>query len=833
MNLIYQIRRGYGQGVVQSYRKWEESTKKLARHRNALVFSLRCKTERVTPNFLKLSSNLKTRNASKILQSTERKLVRENIRIETNRINKLKTQVEEAKASFLDAVGHDDEISTTAVVKVNKLGESTHAQSKRKLMAKVEKLVNKRDKNDPSKVDLSGKQLKIWVKNLSKYKLNKEQESVLAKGLNFAITPSKIPVEDFIVSTEEACASLDQGQGEALRFEVTKIISSSKPPPSNITKEERAALTELSKEESIQIIGADKGKCVVVMDKEEYQRKANIMLSDEKTYRKITRDPTQKTKRELIQKLTKLKNDDKITQTQYNYLYPTTEVTPRFYCTPKIHKEGNPLRPIVDYTGSVTYNVARALADLLNPLMGNTEHHLKNSKDLKDKLKNKVITSDRILISHDIVSLFTNVPIQEALNVIKTRLENDTTLKDRTNLDVHDIMDLLQFVCSKTYFVFNGELYEQCFGTAMGSPLSPILANLYMEHIEQLALETCPEECKPSMWYRYVDDILEDVPKDQVDNLTQHLNQVDPTNSIKFTVEVEKDNQIPMLDVLIKKKEDGHIETAIYRKKTHTDQYLNFRSHHPLHHKLGVVRTLLDRKDSIVTTEHDKEAEDKHICEALKNNGYPKWSVDLAKQQKTKQKNTQENTKQASNKPKDKRMVVLPYIGQVSEQIAKVMKSYGIASAMKPHCKIRNIVVHPKDKLSKEKQTGIIYQVPCGNCKQVYIGETGRSLEKRISEHKDDVDKNRKKQYTRAARKESMTEYNKSAITDHVNQLNHEPNWEHTKIVAREHYTKARKIKEVIAIMKTGDNMNRDRGNFTIPPVYHSIIKKSRETNQL
>ena len=147
-------------------------------------------------------------------------------------------------------------------------------------------------------------------------------------------------------------------------------------------------------------------------------------------------------------------------------------------------------------------------------------------------------------------------------------------MKDRTNLEVADIMDLLQFVCSKTYFVFNGDLYEQCYGTAMGSPLSPILANLYMEHIEQLALDTCPEECKPTMWYRYVDDILEDVPKDQVDNLTQHLNQVDPTNSIKFTVETEKENQLPMLDVLIKKKQDGHVETAVYRKKTHTDQYL-------------------------------------------------------------------------------------------------------------------------------------------------------------------------------------------------------------------------------------------------------------------
>ena len=80
--------------------------------------------------------------------------------------------------------------------------------------------------------------------------------------------------------------------------------------------------------------------------------------------------------------LTKLKKDGKITEDQYKYLYPTSEATPRLYCTPKIHKANNPLRPIVDYAGSIGYNTSRALADLLGPLVGTTEHHVKNSKEL-------------------------------------------------------------------------------------------------------------------------------------------------------------------------------------------------------------------------------------------------------------------------------------------------------------------------------------------------------------------------------------------------------------------------------------------------------------------
>ena len=74
----------------------------------------------------------------------------------------------------------------------------------------------------------------------------------------------------------------------------------------------------------------------------------------------------------------KLKEDDKITEEQYKYLYPTAENVPRMYCTPKIHKPDNPLRPTVDYTGSIGYNVSRSLADLLAPVVGETSHHIKH-----------------------------------------------------------------------------------------------------------------------------------------------------------------------------------------------------------------------------------------------------------------------------------------------------------------------------------------------------------------------------------------------------------------------------------------------------------------------
>ena len=157
-----------------------------------------------------------------------------------------------------------------------------------------------------------------------------------------------------------------------------------------------------------------------------------------------------------------------------------------------------------------------------------------------------------------------------------------------------DIIDLLEFVRNSTFFSFQGQIYEQIFETPMGSPVSPIVANLFMEDQEQRALQNCPTECKPLVWYQYVDDIYEAIPKGTEDQLTAYLNTVDPTDNIQFTCKVEQDKKLPMLDVITERQTDGSLKTSVYRKKTHTDQYLNFESHQPLHQRLGVVRTLLD-----------------------------------------------------------------------------------------------------------------------------------------------------------------------------------------------------------------------------------------------
>ena len=149
----------------------------------------------------------------------------------------------------------------------------------------------------------------------------------------------------------------------------------------------------------------------------------------------------------------------------------------------------------------------------------------------------------------------------------------------------------------------------------MGSSVSHIIANLYMEYFKQLAITSAP--ISPSVWYRYVDDTFVNVH-----------HKLDP--HIKFTGEVEKEGQLAFLDTLVTRRDDGTIKVAIYRKATHTNQYLDFHSYHLLEHKLNVVRTLMNRAGTTVTEPGDLAEGHNHIKQALRTCRYKDWTFTRA-----------------------------------------------------------------------------------------------------------------------------------------------------------------------------------------------------------
>ena len=173
-------------------------------------------------------------------------------------------------------------------------------------------------------------------------------------------------------------------------------------------------------------------------------------------------------------------------------MYPTGCIPPKFYGLPMIHKQDTPLRPTISSCGSVTYGGAKELAKILNPLVGKFPHHINSTQDFVEQVKHITLAPGECLGPDDVSALFTSVPVDPALNIIRDLLEKDHTLKEKTVLAVTDIILLLEFCLKNTYFSSQDQFYEQVEGAAMGSPVSTIVANLYMEHLEQKALSTAP-----------------------------------------------------------------------------------------------------------------------------------------------------------------------------------------------------------------------------------------------------------------------------------------------------------------------------------------------------
>ena len=223
------------------------------------------------------------------------------------------------------------------------------------------------------------------------------------------------------------------------------------------------------------------------MESKDYVNKVQELIA-QPAYRSIPKDPTNKVKVQLITKLRKIKKDTNMDEGMYKSMYPTGCVPPKFYGLPQIDKTGNPLRPIVSSRGSVTYGITKVLSKVLKPLVGKSHHHIQSTGDFVSKAKGLTLQLGECLTSYDITSLLTSVPIDPALNIIKDLLEKDEKVNDRTVLSVLNIIELLGFCLYNTYFSFQNKFYEQVEGAAMGSPVSPLVANLYMEYFERKAL---------------------------------------------------------------------------------------------------------------------------------------------------------------------------------------------------------------------------------------------------------------------------------------------------------------------------------------------------------
>ena len=415
------------------------------------------------------------------------------------------------------------------------------------------------------------------------------------------------------------------------------------------------------------------------------------------------------------------------------------------------------------------------------------------------------------MVSYDVEALFTSVPVKPAIAIIQKKLEADKDLHLRTTMSPKQIVSLLEFCLTNTYFTYQGKLYEQTDGTAMGSPISPIVANLFMEDLEIKALATSPH--KPSLWKRFVDDTFIIIKKAHKDSLLQHLNSID--SNIKFTCEESRDDgSIPFLDILIIPGRKGKLDTTVYRKPTHTDLYLQWDSHHNIPAKYSVIGTLLHRAKTICSSPQHLQREEQHLTSALKKCKYPSWALN-----RIQLKNTQEPANRNNNRgtkptrPEQSNInqphIVVPYHQGLSKNFKRTCNKYGVQVHLKGGLTIKNLLMSPKDKDTIWKKSGVIYRYKCNrvDCEEEYIGESARNFAERFKEHLKTP----------------------SPIHDHCVISGHNATIDNFEIVGREGPNLLRTIKEALYIRVNNPSLNKNIGKYHLPHIWDEVLHNISE----
>ncbi|BHF71591.1 mitochondrial 54S ribosomal protein YmL35 [Sparganum proliferum] len=336
-----------------------------------------------------------------------------------------------------------------------------------------------------------------------------------------------------------------------------------------------------------------------------------------------------------------------------------------------------------------------------------------------ERIKHLKLEPDESIVSFDVVSLFTSIPQQLAIDVVDQLLAERYEERDKPLKSEH-LLELLRY-CLKTYFTFGGQMYEQIKGTPMGSPISGLIAEVVLQRVEHLVFT----KYQPKFWARYVDDTFAVVKTTDIEHLKELLNSVNP--DIQFTMEAETNNQLPFLDILVRRCTTGQLQTTVFRKSTSTRQILHFNSNHPLSHKRSCVRTLFQRVETHCSTPEDKRAERLYLVNPFTANGYPRHFIERSRRWAPRRR---------PNEQQPEVWRAIPYVKGVSEAVALLLQPTRVGIAHRPQATIRRRLMQPKDPLPPAETSAVIYKINCneGDCN--YVGETGRKLQTRLQEHK-------------------------------------------------------------------------------------------------
>ncbi|CAM4615229.1 unnamed protein product [Caretta caretta] len=478
---------------------------------------------------------------------------------------------------------------------------------------------------------------------------------------------------------------------------------------------------------------------------------------------------------------------NKLPEKAQDQIRTDTPLEPRpgiFYLLPKIHKPGNPGRPIISGIGTLTAGLSGYVDSLLRPYATSTPSYLRDTTDFLRKLQSiGDLPDNTILATMDVEALYTNIPHKDGLQAVKNTIPDNVT----ANL----VAELCDFVLTHNYFTFGDNVYLQIIGTAMGTRMAPQYANIFMADLEQRFLSSRP--LKPLLYLRYIDDIfiIWTHGKEALEEFHHDFNNFHPTTNLSL---VQSTQEIHFLDttVLIN---NGHINTTLYRKPTDRYSYLHASSFHPDHTTRSIVYSQALRYNRICSNPSDRDKHLQDLCQAFLQLQYPpaevKKQIDRARrvprsyllQDRPNKENNRTPlavTFSPQLKPLQRIIKDLQPILKDDPTLSQVLGDRPVLAYRQPrnlkqiltnnhipHNRTTNPGTYPCNKARCQlcphiysgdtitgpnnishtirgsftcTSTNVIYAIMCQQCPSaMYIGQTGQSLRKRINGHKSDV----------------------------------------------------------------------------------------------
>ncbi|XP_071489266.1 uncharacterized protein [Diadema antillarum] len=445
-----------------------------------------------------------------------------------------------------------------------------------------------------------------------------------------------------------------------------------------------------------------------------------------------------------------------------------------------------PGRPIVSSVDSLTEPMSKTVDKKLQTYLPKIKSYVKDTTDFLNKIKSATLSSDCLLVTMDVKSLYTNIPHDHGVDALRTFL----TKLDVPNNDIDDITSMTEFILKHNYFEFDGKHYLQRKGTAMGTKMAPVYANIYMAVLEEDFLSKCT--LQPSMYLRYIDDIFIIWPHSEKDLAAFHEAFNKHNRHIQFTMESSRE-EIHFLDVNVSKN-GNLLSTSVYVKPTDSFTYLDYNSFHPLHTKQSIVYSQLVRYKRITSDPKVFEEDAVRLGEHFVRRGYPVRLVNNA----LKRVNEKRREDLLDSKPKDERNDRIPLVTTFHPQVKKFvsttkkewtniqldprlstilgepplhsqrqppnLRSLLVQSELpkpatpkgnkrcdKPRCQICNhlvtetvVQISPSLRIKPPDHTcdssNVLYCIMCSKCPGVsYIGETSTKFRMRFNNHKSSI----------------------------------------------------------------------------------------------